>query len=323
MRGDRVGSLEGLELFPVRLPMRHRFRRVDHRDIVLLHGPAGWGEFSPFGEYPLPVAARWLAAGLEAACVGFPPDVRHRIPVNVTVPAVDPETAAALTSQSGCRTAKVKVAEPGQTESDDLARLEAVRDTLGADGKLRVDVNAAWDVDTARRRIREMARFDLEYVEQPVASLDDMRSLRKQVEVPIAADELVRHLPDPRQVVDEEAADVVVVKVQPLGGVARVLDVAERVAVPVVVSSAIESSVGIAAGLAAAAALPELPFACGLATVSLLGADVVAAPLTPVDGEIAVSRPEPDPAAVEANRPSKPVAAEMLARIHAAGELLA
>lgn len=317
-----VGALEGFELFPVRLPMRHRFRRVDHRDIVLIRGPAGWGEFSPFGEYPLPVAARWLAAGLEAACVGFPPAVRESVPVNVTVPAVDPDTAARIVAGSGCGTAKVKVAEPGQDPDRDLDRLRAVRQALGPDGKLRVDANAVWDVETARRRIETMAPFDLEYVEQPVATLEGMRTLRKEVDVPIAADELVRQLPDPLQIIEEEAADVVVVKVQPLGGVRRALDVAERVAVPVVVSSALESSVGIAAGVAAAAALADLPYACGLGTVALLAADVVGTPLLPRGGEVGVTRPEPLPAALEAHRPPQPVVDAMLARVQAAGELL-
>jgi O-succinylbenzoate synthase len=316
-------SLDALGLYPVRIPMRHRFRRVDHREAVLIEGPAGWGEFSPFPEYPAPVAARWLAAALEAACVGLPEPRRDRIPVNVTVPAVDPDTARRLVQASGSRTAKVKVAEPGQGEAEDLARLQAVREALGPEGKMRVDVNAAWDVPTAVARITRMAEFGLEYVEQPVATIEEMRRLRKEVDVPLAADELIRQLPDPVVVAEQEAADVVVIKVQPLGGPRRALDVAERCGLPVVVSSALETSVGMAAGVAVAAALEELPFACGLGTVSLMESDVTAEPLLAVDGYLHVRRPEPDRAALERLRPDEATAAGLLERLRAAGEVLA
>lgn len=315
-------DLDALGLHPVRIPMRHRFRQVDHRDAVLIEGPAGWGEFSPFPEYPAEVAARWLAAALEAACVGLPEPKRDRIAVNVTVPAVDPDTARRLVRASKARTAKVKVAEPGQTEADDLARLEAVREALGPDGKLRVDANAAWDVPTAEERIRHMAVYGLEYVEQPVATIEEMRRLRREVDVPLAADELIRRLPDPLVVAEQEAADVVVLKVQPLGGPRRALEVAQRCGLPVVVSSALETSVGMAAGVAVAAALPDLPYACGLGTVSLLASDVVADPLEPCDGYVEVRRPVPDPAALERLRPDDATAAGLIERLRSAGEVL-
>lgn len=315
-------DLDALGLHPVRIPMRHRFRQVDHRDAVLIEGPAGWGEFSPFPEYPAEVAARWLAAALEAACVGLPEPKRDRIAVNVTVPAVDPDTARRLVRASKARTAKVKVAEPGQTEGDDLARLEAVREALGPDGKLRVDANAAWDVPTAEERIRHMAVYGLEYVEQPVATIEEMRRLRREVDVPLAADELIRRLPDPLVVAEQEAADVVVLKVQPLGGPRRALEVAQRCGLPVVVSSALETSVGMAAGVAVAAALPDLPYACGLGTVSLLASDVVADPLEPCNGYVEVRRPVPDPAALERLRPDDATAAGLIERLRSAGEVL-
>lgn len=315
-------SLESLDLFPVRLPMRYRFRRVDHREAVLIRGPAGWGEFSPFPDYPPAVAARWLAAALESACAELPVPPRRRVPVNVTVPAVPPETAAVLVAESGCRTAKVKVAEPGQDERDDLARVEAVRATLGAQGQIRVDVNAAWDVETAVRRIGKLADYDLEYVEQPVATISEMREVRSSVEVPIAADELVRTMPDPLEVADAGAADIVVLKVQPLGGVIRTLDLARRSGLPVVISSALETSVGLAAGVLAAAALPELRYACGLGTAALLAEDVVVRPLLPVRGYVEVLRPEPDPDLLERHHPSRERAAEMLRKVRSAAELL-
>ena len=277
-----------------RVPMRTRFRGIDVRDGVLVHGPAGWGEFSPFWDYDDAESRRWWAAAEEAAVQGWPPPRRDRVPVNVTVPAVAPERAHAIVAHSGCRTAKVKVAEPGQGPADDVARVEAVRDALGPDGAIRVDANTAWDVDTAVQRIRELDRFGLEYVEQPCASLDELAALRRRIDVRIAADEAVRRSADPLRVDLREACDVVVLKVQPLGGVRAALQVAEAHGLPCVVSSALESSVGIAAGVALAAALPELPFACGLATVALFTADVTRAPLLPDDGELDVRRPEPD-----------------------------
>jgi o-succinylbenzoate synthase len=216
------------------------------------------------------------------------------VPVNVTVPAVDADRAHALVTASGCRTAKVKVAEPGQSAGDDLARVEAVRDALGPGGAIRVDANAAWDVDTAVARIAELDRVGLEYVEQPCATLDELVALRRRIDVRVAADEVVRRSDDPLRVDLREACDVVVLKVQPLGGVRAALRVAEAHGLPCVVSSALESSVGIAAGVALAAALPELPFACGLATVALFTEDVSTSPLLPVDGVLQVRRPEPD-----------------------------
>ncbi|WP_256512738.1 o-succinylbenzoate synthase [Actinoallomurus soli] len=274
------------------IPMRTRFRRVTRREGMLVRGPAGWGEFSPFPEYGPKECARWLAAAREAAHDGWPAPLRSRVPVNVTVPAVDAETAHRIAGASGCRTAKVKVAEPGQTEADDVARVEAVRDALGPGGKIRVDANGAWDVDTAVRMLRLLG--ELEYAEQPCATLDELAAVRRRVETPIAADESIRRAEDPLRVRAAEAADVVVLKVQPLGGVRAALRVAEACGLPVVVSSAVETSVGLAAGAALAAALPELPYACGLGTLSLLEGDVVADPLTVTDGAIDVRRPEVD-----------------------------
>jgi O-succinylbenzoate synthase len=277
-----------------RVPLRTRFRGIDVRDGVLVQGPAGWGEFSPFWDYAVAESRRWWAAAEEAAMRGWPEPVRATVPVNVTVPAVGPARAHAIVAASGCHTAKVKVAEPGQSAADDLARVEAVRDALGPAGAIRVDANAAWDVDTAVVRIRELDRVGLEYVEQPCASLDELAALRRRIDVRVAADEVVRRAADPLRVDLREACDVVVLKVQPLGGVRAALEVAGAHGLPCVVSSALESSVGIAAGVALAAALPELPFACGLATVALFTDDVSSDPLLPVDGELEVRRPEPD-----------------------------
>ncbi len=279
-----------------RIALRTRFRGTTVREGVLLQGAAGWGEFSPFPEYPPAVAVPWLRAAVEAAEEGWPPAVRDAVPVNVTIPAVDPVTAHRLAREGGCRTAKVKVAEPGQSLDDDVARVEAVHDALGAGGRVRVDANGGWDVDTAEGAIRALDRAagELEYVEQPCATVEELAAVRRRVDVPIAADESIRRAADPYLVRSLAAADIAVLKVQPLGGVRACLQIAEDIGLPVVVSSALETSVGIAAGVALAAALPELPFACGLATVQLLTADVATRPLLPVDGALPVTRPEVD-----------------------------
>lgn len=294
--------------------MRVRFRNVTHREGVLISGRAGWGEFSPFPEYGPKLTRRWYAAAREAADEGWPAPIRSRIPVNTTIPAVDPDLAFKMTKASGCSTAKVKVAE-----GDDEGRVEAVRDALGPSGKLRVDVNGAWDVDTAARAIKRLTRFDLEYVEQPVATLREMAELRTKVDVPIAADESVRTAADPLRVAGLDAADIVVLKVQPLGGVRAALAVAEACGLPAVVSSALETSVGLAAGVALAAALPELPYACGLGTAALLEQDVVEDPLEPIDGHLEVRRPVVDETALGAAHPGND-AAHIIERFEAARE---
>jgi O-succinylbenzoate synthase len=280
----------------VSLPLLRRFRGITVRETVLLHGPAGWGEFAAFPEYPDEVALAWYRSAIEAATRGWPPPLRDRVPVNATVPAVDAgDVAAVLRMFPGCTTAKVKVAEPGQDEGDDLARLEAVRDALGAGGRVRIDVNGAWDVDRARAAIPryDRAAGGLEYVEQPCPGLDELAVVRRAVDVPIAADESVRLAAEPARAA--EAADVLVLKVAPLGGVRACLALAEQVQRPVVVSSALESSVGLAAGVACAAALPDLPYACGLGTAALLADDVAEVPLVPVDGQVDVRPVRVDP----------------------------
>jgi o-succinylbenzoate synthase len=288
----------------VALPLRTRFRGITTRELALVQGPAGWGEFCPFVEYDDAEARAWWACAREAAQDGWPAPVRERVEVNATVPAVGPEHAHRIVTASGARTAKVKVAEKGQdparTSAEDLARVEAVRDALGPGGRVRVDANGGWDVDGAVDAIRALARAagGLEYVEQPCASVEELAAVRRRVDVPIAADESIRRAADPYRVRDLEAADVAVLKVQPLGGVRACLQIAEDIGLPVVVSSALETSVGIAAGVALAAALPELPYACGLATVQLLTDDVVSESLLPVDGALPVVRPEVDEAAL-------------------------
>ena len=285
----------------VSIPLRTRFRGITVREVALLETEDGWGEWSPFLEYDAAVAAPWLRCAEEAAAGDWPTPVRDQVPVNVTVPAVGPAEAHAIVVRGGCRTAKVKVAEPGQSLADDEARLEAVRDALGPDGLVRVDANGGWDVDLAVTAVAALDRAasGLEYVEQPCASVEDLALVRRRVGVPIAADESIRNAADPYRVRELGAADIAVLKVQPLGGVRACLRIAEDIGLPVVVSSALETSVGIAAGVALAAALPHLPYACGLATVQLLTDDVVTSPLLPVAGLLPVTRPLVDLAALD------------------------
>jgi len=293
------------ETHVVSIPMRVPFRGVTHREAVLLRGAAGWGEFSPFLEYDDAEAARWLAAALEAAEDGWPPPVRSVVPVNATVPAVAAAGVAAVLARfPGCTTAKVKVAASGQRLADDVERVAAVREALGPDGHVRVDANGGWTVEDAAAALAALVPYDLQYAEQPCASLDELAALRvklarQHLDVLIAADESVRKAADPMRVALAGAADVVVLKVAPLGGVAPALRIAEQCGLPVVVSSALDTSVGIQAGVALAAALPALPYACGLATVALLAGDVCAEPADGRGGAIGVRRLEPHPELLE------------------------
>jgi O-succinylbenzoate synthase len=285
-------------LHVVALPMRLRFRGIMTREVALIDGPAGWGEFGAFLEYAPAEASAWLAAGIEAAYEPPPEARRDRIPINATVPAVAAdEVPLVLARFPGARTAKVKVAEPGQPLGDDVDRVEAVRALVPT---VRVDANGGWTVDEAVTAAHALtATGDLEYIEQPCKTVAELAELRRRISVPIAADESIRKADDPLRVVREGAADVAVLKVAPLGGVRKLLDIAEQIDVPVVVSSALDSAVGIAAGLWAAAALPTLEHACGLGTGRLF-IDDVAEPMTPVDGYLPVKPVAPDPARLDA-----------------------
>ncbi|WP_410613831.1 o-succinylbenzoate synthase [Amycolatopsis sp. lyj-109] len=304
------------------IPLRTRFRGITVREGVLLPGPAGWGEFCPFADYSDAESVPWLRAAREAADTGWPAPVRDRIEVNTTVPVVGPEQAHALVRASGCRTAKVKVADPRVSLADDCARVEAVRDALGPGGAIRVDANMAWDVDTAVRAIADLdqAAGGLEYAEQPCPSIEELAAVRRRVDVRIAADESIRRAEDPLKVAVAGAADIAVLKVAPLGGVRRALEVAEACGLPCVVSSAVETSVGLAAGLALAGALPSLEFACGLGTLSLLEGDVCTERLSPVDGYLPVLRTAPEPTTAYEASPGVAAAWEdRLSRVRALG----
>ncbi|WP_067516205.1 o-succinylbenzoate synthase [Nocardia uniformis] len=292
------------------IPMRTRFRGITVREGMLIPGPLGWGEFCAFPEYDDREAASWLATAVEQMTIGWPEPVRDRVPINCTVPAVGPDRAREIVAASGCRTAKIKVADHPDSLGEDLARVEAVRDALGPHGAIRVDANAVWDVDTAVAHIKQIDRAagGLEYVEQPCRTVEELAAVRRRVDVRIAADESIRRADDPMRVAVAGAADIAVLKCTPLGGVRRALQVAAAAGLPTVVSSALETSVGLSAQLALAGALPELEFACGLGTLSLLTGDVVSDSLRPENGYLPVPRtpPTPDPELLERYRHPDP-----------------
>jgi o-succinylbenzoate synthase len=286
----------------VALPMATRFRGVEVREAVVFEGPQGWTEFSPFAEYDDVEASAWLAAALDFGWRDEPAPLRAAVRVNATVPAVPgPAVPAVLRRFDGCRTAKVKVAERGQSLADDVARVRAVREELGPEGRVRIDANGGWNVDEAERAVHALARYDLEYVEQPCASVDELAELRERIAhlgIPVAADESVRKAEDPLAVARAGAADILVIKAQPLGGVRRALAIVAEAGLPAVVSSALDTSIGLSMGAALAAALPTLDYDCGLGTSSLFADDVCSPPLAPRGGELPVGRLAPDPAAL-------------------------
>jgi O-succinylbenzoate synthase len=284
----------------VTLPLVTRFRGVTEREALLLHGPNGWGEFSPFLEYDDAEASAWLAAAIDAAWGEPVPVLRDEVPVNATLPTVPVHRIREVLARFGeVRTVKVKVADAGETLADDVARVREVRRILGPEGRIRLDANGGWSVDQAERAAHDLAPYDLEYLEQPCATVPELAELRARLhdwQLPIAADESVRKASDPLAVARAGAADLLVVKAQPLGGVRRALQLVAEAGLPAVVSSAIDTSVGLAMGARLAAALPELSFDCGLGTAALLAADVTAEPLHPVGGVIPVRDVDPDAA---------------------------
>lgn len=287
----------------VALPLVTRFRGIDVREALLLEGPLGWTEFSPFAEYDDAEASAWLAAAIDYGWNAPPPALRDRITVNATVPAVDPDSVPAVLARfPGCRTAKVKVADADDTLAQEVARVRVVREALGPEGRVRVDANGGWNVDEAEHAIHAFAPFDLEYVEQPCPTVEELAEIRRRTKhmgIPVAADESVRRAEDPLAVAEAGAADILVIKAQPLGGIRRALDIVARAGLPVVISSALDTSVGLAMGAQLAASVPELDYDCGLGTASLLAADVTRDPLVPRDGAIDVRRVDPDPALLD------------------------
>jgi O-succinylbenzoate synthase len=293
----------------VALPMRVRFRGITTREALVLRGPEGWTEFSPFVEYDDAEAAAWLRGTIDFGWTRHPP-AASSVPVNATVPAVAPRAVAELLARyPGCTTAKVKVAEPGTTIDDDVARVAEVRRVMGPSAAVRIDANGLWSVDQAAVALERLAPFDLQYAEQPCRTVPELAELRSRIAglgVRIAADESVRKASDPLAVARAGAADVLVVKAQPLGGITAARAVIAEAGLPCVVSSALDTSVGLGMGAFLAAAAMSPGYAAGLGTAAMFAGDVTDDPLLPTDGRIGVRRVDVSP--------------EMLARFSASPE---
>ena len=278
----------------IALPTKTNFRGVNVREVALFRGEYGWGEFSPFLEYDYQECAPWLMCAIEAATKPRPKLYRSSVRVNGTIPATNDKSVikSLVETYQGVKTFKVKV---GDNLGEDIVRLAQIR-SLGRDIKIRIDVNGLWSVKDALTNLyafyEEVGPF--EYVEQPCATLEELCELKSSIRIPlkIAVDEVLRKAKDPFDIDLSGAADFVMLKVQPLGGIARAHQLAEHHKLPVVVSSALESAVGINYGLQLAASFPEMNFDCGLGTGSLLSADVASLPI--VNGEIEITDVEPD-----------------------------
>jgi O-succinylbenzoate synthase len=296
------------EVRVVRFPLTKEFRSIISREVALIKGSKGWGEFGPFFEYDDRESSRWLLAAIEASQIGWPRPLRTTIPVNASIPALAPgEAIEVFDAFPGCKCAKVKVAQRGQSLRDDIDRLRALKEHAPTGTRFRIDANGSWSVSEASSAIAavyDVLGDSLEYVEQPCATVDELVILRSRISpILIAADESIRRAEDPLRVATAGAADIAIVKVAPLGGVAAALKISADAGLPTVVSSALDSAVGIRAGLALAAALPNLPYACGLATTSLFTDDLFR--FAPVNGEIEVRDPLISDSAIE--RLSAPV----------------
>lgn len=285
----------------VRLPLNTKFRGLDHREVMIFKGSERFSEFSPFLEYGDQESATWLKAALEYANEPLPDQHRTKIAVNATLPAVRPDLISSVLAPFGTfGTVKIKVGGAGSDLEQDLARvLETNR--LFPEAKIRLDANGCFSVAEAVAFSQKITALPIEYFEQPVATIEELVQLRHQlqtagIELKIAADESIRKAVDPLEVSRLGAADIAVLKVQPLGGIRSALEIARASSLAPVVSSALESSIGIAHGLQLAASLTDLDYACGLATASLLAADVVTEPLIPTNGFLEVTEPVPDQA---------------------------
>ena len=272
----------------VALPTKTNFRGVTSREVALFQGEQGWAEFSPFLEYDDHESSRWLACAIEAATQPRPQHFREVVRVNGTIPAISDgqRLKTIIESYPGCKTFKVKV---GENSSEDLLRLKLLT-TMRPDAAIRLDVNGLWSVEDALRNLDAIYKEveNIQYVEQPCATVEELRELKARADfnLVIAADEVVRKAEDPLSVDLQGAADIVMLKVQPLGGIAQSLKIAAHHGLPVVVSSALESAIGIRYGLDLAASIEDLGFDCGLATGSLMASDVASLPIN--DGSIAL-----------------------------------
>ena len=272
----------------ISLPMKTNFRGINHREVALFEGPQGWAEFSPFLEYSDEESSHWLACAIEAATQAAPTLYRSSIGVNATMPALNGESEIAqiLAGFPGCTTVKIKV---GTNEKEDLERIATVR-KLSPQSKIRIDVNSLWSVDQAAKFLERCG--EIEYVEQPCDTVAELRELKSRVDVKIVGDEILRKSENPFELDLDGSIDILMLKVQPLGGIRNAHALAAHHKLPVVVSSALESAVGINYGLILAASFEEMSYDCGLGTGSLLAKNVAEIPI--VDGKMQIQSVEPN-----------------------------
>ena len=307
--------------------MLTKFRGLSHREVLIFKGTKRWAEFSPFTEYSDEEASNWLAAALSFANDDLPQLHRTSIGVNATLPAVEPDQVEQVLGKFGdFSTVKIKVAEPGQPLIADVLRVMKVAESYPA-CRIRLDANGNLTPEQALELLGQIPLDRLDYFEQPCASLDELVELRRALKhlgmaVLIAADESIRKAEDPIEVARRQAADIVMLKVQPLGGIERCLEIARQAGLPAVVSSALETSIGLAQGVYLAAALPELEFDCGLGTLSLMESDITAEPLSPIAGRITPREVEPDAALIEKYQASAERTQWWLARLERCYALL-
>lgn len=276
----------------VSIPLRTAFRGLQHREVAIFEGPQGPGEWAAFTEYDDSEAAWWLVAALEQAFGEEPSFVPKPVPVNAIVPALPPSDIEAwLQMFPGVAAVKVKIAQKGETLEDDIARAREVRRVCGDEVLLRLDVNASWDLDTATDSIQKLETFSIDYVEQPVATIAEMKELQKRLagRVRLAADELIRTTRS-LDLLDRSVCDVAIIKPSPLGGFGRPIELASQAlerGMDVVVSSALETSVGLTHATAVACWVNQetgVDTAHGLSTQLLLRSDVADEPLAPQNG---------------------------------------
>lgn len=305
------------------LPLRNTFRGIDVRSGVLIKGSSGWAEFAPFDDYDDHISGRWLAAALEQAFGTWPQAHRNTIPVNGILPIVNPETTKVLTLdllERGIKTIKIKVHDgSAHALEKDIARIKAVRSVVGPNAPIRIDVNGSWTVDQAAIAIKEIisATGDVDYVEQPCRTLEEIIEFRHVLKgsVRIALDESIRLADNLQPDVIREAADVVIIKSIPVGGVQAALNIVHDIGLPVVVSGSLDTSVGLASGLQLAGCIDNLYGACGLGTGMLFQSDIVNEPSLPVNGVISIGRVDPDSALLEQHRLSAEVTNQWKERI--------
>jgi O-succinylbenzoate synthase len=290
----------------VSIPLRTKFRGITERELLVFEGPNGFSEWAAFPEYSDEEAAAWLSAAIEWGFGNLPIPKRTSVPVNAILPAVAPQDIARILTRAGkFTTVKIKTAEKGQGISDDLARILEVQN-LYPEAKIRLDANGGFEITQVLDLLEKLSfeGIQLEYFEQPVATIAELAELKVEIArtgqtTLIAADESVRKSSDPLAVELAGAADILVLKSAPLGGIASALEIAASSKLPVVSSSAVQSSIGLSAELHFAACLDEMEFDAGLGTMNLFAGDLVKDSLKPVDGVLEVRRPEVSTSALD------------------------